>query len=166
MGKVKWKLAKGKSWRQKLEQVHPNHGKSVPIPPAMQKRCGTGMMLIPRPMDVDAIMKAVKKGHVITSSQIRSKLARQAGADCACPLTTGIFIRVAAEAAEEDRLGGKKRITPYWRTIHDDGSLYDGFPGGAAAQAKRLRAEGIAIGPGKRKKPPIVKELDRRLTKA
>jgi hypothetical protein len=46
---TKWKLAKGKTWRQKLEQEHPNHGRIVAIPPRMQKRFGTGTMLIPKP---------------------------------------------------------------------------------------------------------------------
>ncbi len=33
MSKIKWKLAKDKTWRMKLEQEHPSHGKTVPIPP-------------------------------------------------------------------------------------------------------------------------------------
>jgi hypothetical protein len=55
-------------------------------------------------------------------------------------------MRIAAEAAEEDRRNGKRRITPYWRTIRDDGRLQDGYPGGAAAHARRLRQEGFTIG--------------------
>lgn len=70
-------------------------------------------------------------------------------ADVTCPLTSGIFVRIVAEAAEEDRRNGKKRITPYWRVVKDDGSLKDKFPGGAKAQAKLLRAEGHAIQAGK-----------------
>lgn len=62
MAKTGWKLAKGKTWRQKLQEEHPNHGKVVAVPPGMQKRFGTGRMLIPRPADVDAIMRKVKRG--------------------------------------------------------------------------------------------------------
>ena len=29
MNKTKWKLAKGKTWRMKLEQENPSHGKTV-----------------------------------------------------------------------------------------------------------------------------------------
>jgi len=35
-----------------------------------------------------------------------------------------------AEAAEEDLKSGKKRMTPYWRVVKADGSLYQKFPGG------------------------------------
>ena len=160
-----WKLKKGKTWRQKLEEPHANHGKIAPIAPRMQKRFGRGTMLIPRPLDVDAAMKKAKKGKLITQSQIRQILADASEADHACPMTTGIFIRVAAEAAEEDRAAGKKRITPYWRTIRDDGKLNEKFPGGVKAQAAKLRKEGFDVEPAKGKQPPKIKDFERRLVK-
>ena len=158
-----WKLAEGRTWRQKLEQEHPNHGKVVAVPPRMQQRFGTGRMLIPRPLGVDAIMRRVKKGKLVTQSQIRDVLAKESKADCSCPLTTGLFIRIAAETAEEDLQAGKKRITPYWRTIKDDGKLNEKFPGGARAQAARLRKEGFTIQRGKGKQPPRVKDFQKYL---
>ena len=151
-----WKLAKGKTWRQKLEADHPKHGTMVPVPAAWQKRYGRGMMLIPRPMDVDAILRKVRKGQLITQSQIRERLAKDAGAQSACPMSTGIFMRMVAEAAEEDRAAGKKRITPYWRTIKDDGKLNEKLPGGALAQAALLESEGHEIVPGTGKQPPRI----------
>ena len=66
------------------------------------------------------------------------------------------LLTVVAEAAEEDRQAGKKRITPYWRTIKDDGKLNEKFPGGVRAQAAKLRQEGFTIQPGKGKQPPKV----------
>jgi uncharacterized protein YdhG (YjbR/CyaY superfamily) len=165
MGAPTWKLAKGQTWRGKLEREHPNHGKVVPVPVRMRKSLGKGTMLIPRPLDVDAAMRRARKGRLISLSQIRGLLAAAGGADHACPLTTGIFVRVAAEAAEEDRRAGKKRITPYWRTVRDDGTLNDKFPGGARAQAALLRGEGVRVAAGKGKKPPCVPDLERYLTK-
>src|SRR5258706_7864712 len=109
------------SFREKLYK--PQEPKIVPIPPKMQKTCGTGTMLIPRPLDVDALIREVPRGRVITMGELRTRLARDAGADTACPLCTGIFVRIAAEAAEEDRASGKKRITPYWRVVRNDGSM-------------------------------------------
>lgn len=162
---VKWKLAKGKTWRGKLEAEHPNHGKVVAIPPKMRKQYGTGTMLIPKPLDVDAVMRGVRKGRLITASQIRDRLAKAAGAGTACPLTTGIFVRIVAEAAEEDRRAGKKRITPYWRTIKSDGKFNEKSPGGARAQAAKLRQEGFTIQPGRGKQPPSVKDFERHLVK-
>ena len=39
---AKWTLAKGMTWRMKLEEVHPNHGKLVDTPLSLQKRYGKG----------------------------------------------------------------------------------------------------------------------------
>ena len=158
-----WKLRKGVTWKQKLEQSHPNHGKVVPVPPGMKKRYGSGTMLIPKPLDVDALLRMVKKGRLVTLSQIRTRLAADSGADHACPFSTGLFVRIAAEAAEEARRTGKKRITPYWRVVKDDGSLNEKFPGGAKAQAAHLREEGHKVEPSKGKKPPKVKDFESRL---
>ena len=90
-------------------------------------------------------MRKVRKGTLITQGQIREQLAKGTAADHACPLTTGIFIRIVAETAEEDLRAGKKRVTPYWRTIKDDGRLNEKFPGGIRAQAARLREEGFTL---------------------
>jgi hypothetical protein len=165
MATKRWKLPKGSTWKQKLEQEHPNHGKIVAIPAHMRKRFGSGTMLIPKPLDVDALMRKVRKGRLITASQIRDQVARQADADSACPMTTGIFILIAAEAAEEARRAGKKRITPYWRTIKDNGALNVKFPGEAKAQAAKLREEGFTITPAKGKQPPKVKDFEKYLMK-
>lgn len=165
MKKAQWKLAKGKTWRMKLEQQHPNHGKIVRLGSKVPKSWGKGTMLIPRPLDVDALMRKVRKGRLLTASILRAKLAEQAGSDMACPMTTGIFISIAANAAEEDRQGGKKRITPYWRTIKDGGKLNEKYPGGAQAHAALLREEGFEIVPGKGKQPPRVVDFDTKLAK-
>jgi hypothetical protein len=151
------------AWREKLERE--DHSKIIAIPPRMTGRFGSGTMLIPKPLDVDAVIRKTGKGSVITQSQIRERLARQNKADVTCPITTGIFIRIAAEAAEEDLQNGKKRITPYWRVVRDDGSLMEKFPGGVKAQAQRLEEEGHSIEPGKGKKPPRVRDVEKRLVR-
>ena len=99
-------------------------------------------------------VRTVPKRKLITVGQIRQKLAQPFQADSTCPLTTGIFLRISSEAAEEDRQAGKKQITPYWRMVKDDGSLNPKFPGGVAAHAEKLRQEGHEIVPGRGKKPP------------
>ena len=151
------------AWREKLERE--DHSKIVQIPPRMVKRFGGGTMLIPRPLDVDALIRKTGKGSLITTSQIRVRLAGDNKADVTCPLTTGIFIRIAAEAAEEDLRNGKKRITPYWRVVRDDGSLMEKFPGGVKAQAQRLEDEGHMVEPGKGKNPPKVREVEKCLVR-
>lgn len=145
-----------KSWREKLEKIQ--EPKVVPIPPKMRKRFGGGTMLIPRPLDVDAMIRTVKKGSLVTQSQIRNALAGRFHADVTCPITTGIFVRIAAEAAAEDERAGKRRVTPYWRVVRDDGGLIEKLPGGVEAQARRLRAEGHTID---RTRKPRVMNLEK-----
>jgi len=132
-----------KTWREKLEGAH--EARVVPIPPNMQKQLGKGTMLIPNPLDVDAAIRKVPRGKVVTLTQLREKLARAAGADVTCAMVAGMFVRIAAEAACEDIKAGKSRITPYWRVVRDDGRLLEKLPGGPAEQARHLEAEGHQI---------------------
>jgi alkylated DNA nucleotide flippase Atl1 len=132
-----------KSWRGKMESAQ--EAKVVAIPPRMQKRFGKGKMLIPKPLDMDALIRKVPRGKVVTLTELREKLARAAGADVTCPLVSGIFVRIVAEAAEEDVRAGKTRVTPYWRVVRDDGRLFEKLPGGPTAQAQHLEAEGKMI---------------------
>jgi len=141
-----------KSWQQKMD--NPDLPKLVDIPPKMQKRLGKGTMLIPHPREVDAFIRTIPEGAVITPAKIRAALAEQHGADVTCPLTTGIFVWIAAEAADENARAGEVDITPYWRVVKDDGSLNPKFPGGVERQARMLREEGHHITPGKNKRPP------------
>lgn len=143
-----------KSWREKMDP--PNLPKVVTLSPKMRKRYNASTMLVPSPREVEAMIQAVPKRSVITVSQIRKSLAEIHDAETTCPLTTGILVRIVAEAAEEEAREGKKGITPYWRVLKDDGSLNPKFPGGVAKQAARLSAEGHPILPAAGKRPPRV----------
>jgi len=149
------KMASRIPWRTKLEHPKAKLPKIVAVPPKWRKQYGGGTMLIAHPLEVDALIRRVPKGRLVTVGQLRERLARRHSADCTCPLTTGIFVRIAAEAAEEDRRAGKKRIAPYWRVVREDGSLNEKYPGGTAGQARKLRAEGFAIAAGKASKPRV-----------
>ena len=72
----------------------------------MEKRLGKRKLLIPKPLDVDALIRKVKKGRLVTQEQIREKLASDSKVNATCPITTGIFVRIATEAAEEDLRNG------------------------------------------------------------
>jgi len=133
-----------KSWREKLAD-----NKGLPrvskVTGRMTKRWGTGTFVIPAPLEVDALMKRVPKGRVVTINELRAVLARRHKVDFTCPITTGIFSWIAAHAAAEAEAEGKKRVTPYWRTLKTGGELNPKYPGGVEGIAKRLRAEGLKI---------------------
>jgi hypothetical protein len=133
-----------KSWREKLADSK-GLPKVAEVSGKMSRRWGTGKMVIPAPLEVDALMKKVPKGRVVTVNSLRAALATRHKADFACPLTTGIFTWIAAHAAAEAEADGAKRVTPYWRTLKNGGELNAKFPGGVEAVAKRLRAEGHKI---------------------
>ncbi len=54
-------------------------------------------------------------------------------------------------------------ITPYWRTLKGKGELNDKYPGGLAAQAEKLKAEGHEIEPDKKGQPKRVKDWEKAL---
>ncbi|MHA1836197.1 MAG: hypothetical protein ACTSYQ_04660 [Candidatus Odinarchaeia archaeon] len=157
----KWKTKK--SFRSKLEN-NKDLPKIVPIPEKWQKRFGKGTMLIPKPLDINALVRKIKRGELATISLIREKLANDYKTNVTCPLTTGIFLKIVAYAAEEDREKGIKNITPYWRVLRDGGYLIDKFPGGFQSQADKLIEEGHEIEYSKGKKPPKVKNYVNCLT--
>src|SRR5437899_3225150 len=137
-------MPKRKSWREKLADSK-DLPKVVAIGGKMTKRWGTGTVAIPSPREVDAIMRRVPRGRVITINEIRSLVAKRHGATIGCPITTGIFAWIAAHAAEEAAADGATKITPYWRTLKSGGELNPRYPGGVAQLKRRLRAEGHKI---------------------
>ena len=133
-----------KSWTEKLNDAK-DLPKIIKLNAEAAKRWGGKTMVIPAPIEVNEIMKTVKKGKILTINDIRKKLSEKHKVEAACPITTGIFAWIASHAAEEARLAGKKRITPYWRTIKSDGVLNEKYPGGAIIQKKMLESEGHEI---------------------
>ena len=149
-----------KSWREKLADSK-GLPKVTEVSGKMTRRWGTGRLVIPAPLEVDALMKQVPKGRVVTVNELRAALARKHQVDFACPLTTGIFSWVAAHAAAEAEAEGAKRITPYWRTLKAGGEVNPKYPGGPEAVARRLRAEGHRI--ARKGKRLLVADYEQRL---
>ncbi|MDP3069101.1 MAG: MGMT family protein [Opitutaceae bacterium] len=133
--------AKKKTWREKLADSK-DLPKVVPIPPAGRKRWGGATLAIPAPRDVDALMRTVPKGRVTTINELRAVIAKKHRAAAGCPITTGIFSWIAAQAAEEALTAGERAPTPYWRTLKKGGELNPKYPGGTAALERKLAAEG------------------------
>jgi len=137
-------MAKKKSWREKLLDSK-DLPKVVELNEKAQKRWQASTMAIPSPIEVNEIMASVPKGNLITIQEIRKITAKRHRADIGCPLTCGMFAWIAANAAEEDAAEGKKKTTPYWRTLKAGGALNPKYPGGIEKQKKLLESEGHKV---------------------
>ncbi|MEM0493196.1 MAG: MGMT family protein [Candidatus Thermoplasmatota archaeon] len=143
---------KKKSWKEKLAD-NKKFPKILPFDPKFP--CGKSLakmgaqqgdrVVLVQPREVVEIMNQVPNGKLITLREICQKLALKHNVEYCCTLTTGIFIVIAAHAAEEDKMEGKEEITPYWRTLKIDGYLNDKYPGGAKTHKKLLESEGFRI---------------------
>ena len=73
--------AKGrkKTWSEKLADSKELPGVET-ITEKISKRWGSGTIVIPAPKEVDAIMKMVPKGKLVTINVIRQILAQKHGA--------------------------------------------------------------------------------------
>ncbi len=143
-------MPKRKTWREKLAD-NKDLPKVVKITGKMAKRWGKGTCAIPAPREVDAIMRKVPDGKLITINEIRACVAKKHKATIGCPITSGIFAWIAAHAAEEAALAGESDITPYWRTLKAGGELNTKYPGGVERLKSLLEAEGhTVVAKGKR----------------
>lgn len=152
-----------KTWHEKLA-----NDKGLPKVERFDKNTKnwpSGTYVIPAPREVDAIMKKVPKGKLITIGEIRRILADKHGAMYGCPITTGIFSWIAANAAQEELDHGKKDITPYWRTLKTGGELNPKYPGGLDNLKSRLHAEGHKVIQKGRSKKFVVADYEKSLVK-
>ncbi|MGZ3924691.1 MAG: hypothetical protein ACXVBJ_13045, partial [Flavisolibacter sp.] len=103
------------------------------------------LMLIPTPKIVDAYIRQIPKGKEANSERIRKDLAAEFHAEVTCPLTTGIFIRIAAEAAYEEYEKGKplSKITPFWRVISEKSPTAKKLSFGTKLLKEQRKKEGI-----------------------
>ena len=83
-------------------------------------------MLIATPKIIDQFIRKIPKGKPKSLKEMRVSLAKKYSADYTCPVTSGIFLRIVAEAAFESYIIGKQpldKITPFWRLIEVDSHL-------------------------------------------
>ena len=126
--------------REKLNTSH-NLPEVKPAPEIW----GGGTMVIPHPMQVRELMNSIPEGRVSTLDEVRTSLAEENGADIACPMTSGIFTSIVAQASHEDKEEHGSFSVAYWRSLKRNGELNPRFPEGIEGQAKRLEAEGHSI---------------------
>ena len=102
-------------------------------------------LLIPTPMLVKEYIEAIPRGEERTIPQMRAELATRHGADASCPMTSSIFVRIVAEAAWEDHLGGRpvESLAPFWRIVQPKSDLAKKLACGTDFVEARRRGEGI-----------------------
>ena len=137
-------MASKKTWKEKLYNAN-GLPKVQVIDENMSQRWGTGTFVIPAPAEVYEVMEGVPEGKLITISEIRQILAKKHDTTIGCPLTTGIFAWVSANASEEIKANGEGKGIPYWRTLKSDGSLNEKYPGGIEQQKFYLEMEGHKV---------------------
>ena len=82
-------------------------------------------MFIATPQIIDNYIKQIPKGKNVTVQTMRKDLAIENRADYTCPVTTGIFLRIVAEANFEkyQQANSLKDITPFWRVVEPNSTL-------------------------------------------
>jgi hypothetical protein len=104
-----------------------------------------GSMVVSSPGEVYELMRTVPKGKLISLDTLRDTLATRHGTSIACPVSTAIFINVAAKAAEDWTQIGKPDVAAWWRTLKSGGVLNERYPGGIEGHRAKLEAEGHTV---------------------
>jgi hypothetical protein len=102
-------------------------------------------MFIATPLLIDNYVKQISKGKKVTAQTMRKDLAIENKADYTCPVTTGIFLRIVAEAGFEkyQLTNSLKGVTPFWRIVEPDSALAKKLSFGQDFIIKQRQAENI-----------------------
>ena len=132
-----------KSWAEKLADPKPHEVK--PSPNGFADIKAGQMMLLPTPRLLDGFIRTIPKGTSLTGRPLREALAVTEGAEIACPVVTGICLRIVAEAADEQLAAGvaPEEVTPVWRALAADAPTFKKLENGPARLLEQRRAEGL-----------------------
>lgn len=137
------KVNRKKSWKEKLDgktvfEVKETDKKFADIP-------AHSKMLIATPKIVDSYVRKIPSGSQSSIQTMRNDLAIEYGAEYTCPVTSGIFLRIVAEAAYEEYQSGKplKSITPFWRMADEKSPLAKKVSFGPEFIRKMRKKEGL-----------------------
>jgi hypothetical protein len=110
-------------WRKRFGAAKPPHVVMLHTDFAGVKAGNT--MLISSPGDIAAYLAKIPPGETRTMDRLRNELARKAGANAMCPVTTAIYLRVVAEVALRDLADGKPldQVVPFWRVVTPDSKI-------------------------------------------
>jgi hypothetical protein len=133
-----------KTWTEKL-----NPGREPKVVKLEQDFAGIpagSHLLVATPRVVERYIKQIPKGTSVSPQTLRRDLASEYKADATCPISTGIFLRIVAEAAYEQHQAGKslKEIAPFWRVIDEKSPAAKRLTCGAEFVKTQRTKEGLA----------------------
>jgi len=130
-----------KSWTEKLNVN--KDPKVIRMEESFSDIPADSMMLVATPALVDDYIRKIPKGKMVDMKTLRKDLAADFHADNSCPLSTAIFVRIAAEAAFEQFISGRKpeEITPFWRVIQPGSKMASKLTFGEDFLKKQIKAE-------------------------
>jgi hypothetical protein len=134
---------KRKTWQEKL---HNNHPEKVEVVDRKFADITEGArMYIATPLIVEAYIRNIPRGVHTSLQQMRKDMAAEHDADFCCPITSGIFLRIVAEAAYEEYVAGKPpgKIAPFWRMIDSKAPVAKKLTFGTAFVAEQRAKEGL-----------------------
>ena len=133
---------KGKTWADKLLRGKAEVKKTVKdfadIPAG-------SVMLIATPKIIDEYVRQIPKGVNVTLQTMRKDLASEYKADYTCPVTAGIFLRIAAEAAIEaiDKGTAMNKVMPFWRMVDEKSPMAKKLSCGVEFLISQRKKEGL-----------------------
>lgn len=134
-------MPKKKTWSEKLKEAKVPQIKQ--LDKAFADMPEGSMMLIATPQIIDEYVRGIAFGKRVDTKTMRRDLAQQFEAEYTCPVTTGIFLRIVAEASFENLHQGASlgEITPFWRVIEPGSPLAKKLSFGPEFIMEQIQAE-------------------------
>lgn len=119
---------KKKTWKDKLNAK--KEPKKVRLEHGFGGMAEGDLMYVGTPQIVADYLSEVPFGETRTPAVMRDDIAKQNGCDGMCPVSTGIFLRIAAEAALEsfDEGASLETVIPFWRVVAPDSTTAKKLP--------------------------------------
>jgi hypothetical protein len=134
-----------KTWQDKIQAKPP---RTVVLDKDFAGVPAGARLLISCPLEVAHYLRTqVPPGETRAIQQMRRELARQHGADAACPVSTAIFLRTVAEAAWDQIEAGTAaaQVAPFWRVVEPSSPLAKKLRAGSEWIAQQRAAEQQAL---------------------
>ena len=110
-----------KTWKEKMVTKPPHH---VVLEKDFAGVKSGSKLHISSPKEIADELRKIRSGETVSLQLFRQKIAQTQACDATCPVSTSIFLRIAAEYAWEEhneRGAPLADLPPFWRVV-DPGS--------------------------------------------